>query len=200
MPLVHATPTTHALSLSVSSPTSGSKKTVDGRAIPGLVIPIALDNNCTEQGVSIDSDNIGLTNTIRRHFLEHFGHRDVVGITADYAKDAIIIQVVNGEERTKLHGQDEVGRYFRDGIFALHRAGESSFQLKSITVKDRHAVVVWSAKTPSLVISQASDTFVFNSDDKIVKQYFTCQTHEREDPGTSRIVRKDVNAYGEFFA
>lgn len=109
------------------------------------------------RGVKIDSDDdVGLTNTVRRHFLEHFGHRSVAGVAADYAKDAIIvIQVVNGEERIKVRGQEAIGRYFCDEIFALHPAGQNrAFTCSPYYGQgDRHAVAEWSAKTPSVVIT-----------------------------------------------
>lgn len=206
MPLVH---TTQALSLSTSSPTYSGKKTVidnknnhhNNLWLAGLVIPIALENDCSEQGITIDSDDVVLTNFIRKHFLEHFGHRDLAGITSDYAPDAILIQVVNGQERTKYQGRATIGQYFRDVMFALHPVGESSFQLESITVQHKHALVVWSAKTPTCVITQASDTLVFNGQGQIIKQFFTCHTHERENPGTARVVRQDqTNEYDKFFA
>ena len=185
------------LSLSVSSPIQAGKKTIGIES--GLVIPIELENNCTEDGITIESDDIGLTNAIRKHFLEHFGHRDLNGIVSGYAEDAILIQVLNGKERTKYHGHDQIRQYFRDVVFQMHPAGDSSFHLEHISVDKKHAMVVWSAKTPGLVVSQGSDTLVFNTDGKIIKQFFSCQSHPRIDPGTSRIVRKDEKEYGEFF-
>lgn len=193
------------LSLAVSSP-SKSRRTIDGQnaLMAGLDLPIELENGCSEAGISIDSDDVALTNAIRKHFLEHFGHRDLNGIVSDYAPDAILIQVVNNltgdgkEERTKYHGHDEIRGYFQK-VFELHPAGECSFQLEHITVEQRHGMVGWSAKTPTVVFTQGSDTLVFNSQGKIVKQFFSCQTHPREDPGTGRFVRRDSNECSEFF-
>lgn len=189
-----------ALSLSVSSPPSAGKKTFrDGFiTIPGLAVPIELENNCSEDGVIIESDNVFLTNAIRRHFLEHFGHRDLKGIVNDYAEDAILMVQDNYGQRVKYHGQREIESYF-ERAFEVHPEGESSFQLERIKVENRHAECVWSAKTPSLIMREGKDTFVFNMENKIVKQFFTCDASEREDPGTGRVVRQDSKDYEGFF-
>jgi ketosteroid isomerase-like protein len=184
------------LSLSVSSPTQSGRKTIG--LIPGLVLPLELVNDCSEEGVTIESDDVLLTNVIRQHFLKHFGHRDLNGIVSDYTPDAILIQVVNGQERTKHHGHAEIRTYFAD-IFEAHPVGASSFHLEHVGVDKRHGMAVWKAKTPTLAIEQGSDTLVFNAEGKIVKQFFTCQSHPRVDPGTSRMVRKSSSECGEFF-
>ena len=155
----------------------------------------------------IDSDDIGLTNAIRLHYLQHFGHRDMKGILSGYARDAIVIQRKGGsdsvmenddEQRIKHHGHNEIGSLFAE-IFGLHAPVDSSFKLQSIKVEQKHATVMWSAKTPTLIFDEGLDTFVFNSDGKIIKQFFTCKTHPREDPGTSRVMRKDGHECEEFF-
>jgi ketosteroid isomerase-like protein len=185
------------LSLSVSSPTqSGGRKTIG--LIPGLVLPIELANDCSEEGVTIESDDVLLTNMIRCHFLKHFGHRDLEGIISDYTSDAILIQVVNGQERTKYHGHAEIRSYFAD-IFEEHPTGASSFHLEHVGVDKRHGMAVWTAKTPTLTIEQGSDTLVFNTEGKIIKEFFSCQSHPRVDPGTSKMVRKSSSECGEFF-
>lgn len=217
-------PTVQTLSLSVSSPKSSSGKakvqllggaglgatTLDPLALDLCLVPIELTNNCSEASVTIESDDVRLTNAIRCHFLQHFGHRDLDAIVADYAPDAILIQVVNGGaartgggggavERTKYHGHDEIRQYYAD-LFTTHPTGESSFTLEHVTVEQRHGVVVWSAKTPTTVITQGSDTLVFNAAGKIIKQFLTCQTRSRENPGTARVVRKtDDKECGGFF-
>ena len=197
--------TVQTLSLAVSSPPSAGKKTVGLRrdssiSMPGLVLPIELENNCSEEGVVIESDDVILTNAIRKHFLEHFGHRDLNGIVSEYTKDAIlIIQEEDAEgSRTKYHGHPEIRAYF-EHVFDMHPVGDSSFQMERITVEQKHGTCVWSAKTPSLVVSEGSDTFVFNAQGKIVKQFFTCQSHPRENPGTSRVLRRDSKECGGFF-
>jgi len=196
--------TIQTLSLSVSSPPKAAKKVVgtsgDISNIPGLWVPIELANNCSEEGIHIESDDLSLTNAIRRHFLEHFGHRDLKGIVSDYANDAILI--VHGQDKdkltTKYHGHDEIQSYFQQ-VFDIHPKGESSFLLKQIAIEQKHGTCIWSAKTPSLDVTEATDTFVFDVNGKISKQFFSCESCEREDPGTSRVVRRGSEECAEFF-
>mmetsp|Transcript_6566 Transcript_6566/g.10403 ORF Transcript_6566/g.10403 Transcript_6566/m.10403 type:complete len:196 (+) Transcript_6566:63-650(+) len=189
-----------ALSLSVSSPLSAGKKTFrDGSiTIPGLAVPIELENNCSEDDVIIESDDVALTNAIRKHFLEHFGHRDLKGTVNDYSEDAILMVQDDYGQRVKYHGHQEIESYF-DHAFEIHPKGDSTFLLESIKVENRHAECVWSAKTPTLIMRECKDTFVFNSQGKIIKQFFTCDAHEREDTGTGRVVRRDSKDYEGFF-
>jgi hypothetical protein len=219
---------TRALTLSVSSPTqaTGGRKmisfdgvemaTVPDMVHPGLVVPIELTNGCSEDGVVIDSDDVHLTNIIRKHYLEHFGHRDLNGIVSGYSDDnAIVIHKVTDndgdktEHTTKYHGLDEIREYYETVIFKNHPAGESTFRLKRIECEknSHHAIVTWSAKTPTFAIDQGTDTFVFNSSGKICKHHFSCETHEREDIGTTGVVQRrrrsssasSTNDYGGFF-
>lgn len=189
------------LSLSVSSPRSSGRKTTNGMDIPGLVVPIELQNDCSEEGITIQSDDVALTNAVRKHYLEHFGHRDLNGVVLGYSPDAILIVQEDGKEgRTKYHGHDEIRTYYQNVIFRAHPAGDSNFHLEQITVEKKHATAVWQAKTPTMVITEGADTFVFNGNGKIVKQFFTCDAHPREDPGTSRVIRRQGSKEcGEFF-
>ncbi|KAL3929657.1 MAG: hypothetical protein SGARI_004690, partial [Bacillariaceae sp.] len=166
-----------ALSLSVSSPSKerSTISNVENVLLQGLLAPIELANNCSETGVKIDSDDILLTNAIRQHYLQHFGHRDMTGIMSLYAPNAIVIQckMMDGEEvRVKHHGHDEISNHFQE-IFDLHAPVDSSFLLETIKIEQKHATAVWSAKTPTLVIEEGLDTFVFNGDGMIIKQFFT---------------------------
>jgi ketosteroid isomerase-like protein len=153
-------------------------------------VPMELENGCTEQGCSVDSDNVNLTNIIRRHYLEHFGHRDLDGIVSDYAEHAFMVHVVNGE-RKKYHGTVEIRRAFSD-LFALHPTTDSSFHLKHVIVHGKHyGMAVWSATTPTAIYPQSSDTFVFNEQGKIVKQFFACQVNPLDTPWYVEDGKKD---------
>eukprot|EP00957_Ditylum_brightwellii_P184705 14067812-Ditylum_brightwellii.AAC.1 len=169
-----------ALSLRSSLPPSRERSTSLG------LIPIELDNGCTEEGCSYESDNAHLTNVIRRHYLGHFGHRDIDGIVSDYADadTTVVIHVVNGE-RARFKGRNEIRKAFED-IFNLHPKTNSTFHLKHVVVDHNHGMAVWSATTPTAVFPQSSDTFVFNSDGKIIKQFFNCQMNAIEVPWHDR--------------
>jgi ketosteroid isomerase-like protein len=140
------------------------------------LVPIELSNGCIEEGCSIESDDTKLTNAVRRHFLEHFGHRNLDGIAADYAENAIMVQVLNGE-RKSYHGRDEVRIAFQE-IFKLHPTVDSTFHLKHIVVHDRNAMVVWSAATPTHIFPQSSDNMLFDTKGKILKHFCSCQIND----------------------
>ena len=122
----------------------------------------------------MDSDDTSLTNVIRKHYLDHFGHRDLDGMVSDYAShNAVLWNIVNGNKQ-RFEGTVEI-RAALEGIFALHPpGGASTFALKHVVVKDRVGMAVWTAKTPTSVFPHSSDTFVFDNDGKIKTQYFAC--------------------------
>eukprot|EP00980_Cylindrotheca_fusiformis_P021443 scaffold8301_cov184-Cylindrotheca_fusiformis.AAC.11 len=142
--------------------------------------PIELLNGCSEEGCSIESDDPHLTNTVRMHFLQHFGHRDLDGIVSDYDGNAIMVNVMNGE-RKSYHGTTEIRKAFK-AIFKSHPAVYSTFHLKHIVVKDRYCMVVWSATTPTKEFPQCNDTILFDTKGKIIKQFFTCQENDLDTP------------------
>ena len=140
------------------------------------LIPIELCNGCSEEGCSIESDDTHLTNAVRRHFLEYFGHRNLEGMVSSYAKDAVLVHVVNGE-RKSFHGRDEIRKAFEE-IFKLHPTVNSTFELKHIVIHGRNAMVVWSAATPTHIFPQSSDTLLFDAEGRISKQFFNCQMQD----------------------
>ena len=154
-----------------ASPPQAARKVIDVSSV-GLM-PIQLLNGCTEEHCSIESDDPVLTNFVRRHYLEHFGHRDLSGMVSDYSENAVMVNIVNGE-RTSYHGKAEIEQSLRD-IFKLHPTVNSTFELKHIVVHDRNAMVVWVAKTPTHIFPQSSDHFIFDDSGRISKQFFNCQ-------------------------
>lgn len=171
-----------ALTIPVSPPASPRPKIklLDPEHI-GL-LPIELMNGCSEVGCSIESDNPILTNVVRKHFLEHFGHRDLDAMVEDYAANAIVVNVINGE-RKSYHGKEEIRECLKE-IFALHPTVNSAFNLKHIVIHgaDRYGMAVWTALTPTRVFPQSSDTFLFDDKGKITKQFFNCQVNRIETP------------------
>lgn len=166
------------LSLLPSSP-SMNRKTIASDVLDGLV-PILVTNGCSEDGCSIQSDDTSLTNIIRRHYLEHFGRRDLDGVVADYDESAFLINNINGD-RKKFHGQDGIRMAFQD-IFEMHPATHSSFLLKHIFVDRLHAKVTWTAKTETHEFPDSTDTFVFNGQGKIIKQVYMGEMNEVDHP------------------
>ena len=175
-----------------SSPPGGSRKhaissprsTVDDAPLLhpehlGLV-PIELKNGCSEADCSIESDDPFLTNAVRRHFLEHFGHRDLDAIVKGYCEEAVVISVTNGVRKT-YKGHDQIREHFV-ALFALHPTVDSSFSLRDITIHDKSAMVVWDATTPTRHFPQSCDTLLFHRDGKIIKQFVNCVVSDIEHP------------------
>ena len=135
-----------------------------------FLIPIELLNGCTEVNCTIESDNVHLTNLLRKYYLEHFGHRNLNAMVEDYTHDAILVAVINGQ-RTSYHGKDDIRtNFFQNVFFKLHPTINSTFELKHIEITSHngscnsmnggssmHAeknkncstgMGIWSAKTP----------------------------------------------------
>lgn len=72
-------------------------------------------------------------------------------------------------------GLDGVKTNFEE-IFELHPVGKSSFSLEFIAVEKNMGFAVWSAETPDVTITHATDSFVFDHDAKIVTQTFVANT------------------------
>jgi len=145
------------------------------------LLPIELTNGCSEEGCHIDSDDANLTNAIHRHYLQHFGHRDLDGIVSDYADEgaAVMWNVVNGECK-RYQGHEEIRTAFEE-IFDLHPAnGASTFHLRQVLVRDRNAMAVWSARTPASDSPHSSDAFRFDENGKIETQFFACAINPLE--------------------
>ena len=86
-------------------------------------------------------------------------------------------------------------------MFHLHPTVNSTFSLNHVEIHStkatstpgdsnhRHghhgatAMAIWSAKTPTNMFPQSSDTFLFDCDaSKIMKQYFTCRIDHLNTP------------------
>jgi ketosteroid isomerase-like protein len=144
------------------------------------LMPIELCNGCSEKDCSIESDDNHLTNAVRRHFLEHFGHRDLEATIADYSETGIMVCVVNGQ-RKSYHGKSEIREACAD-LFKMIPAVSSTFSLQNLTVHDNNVMVVWSAQTPKHSFPHSSDVLLFDRNRKICKQFLNCQSKELETP------------------
>ena len=179
--LLPATMTSLQLSLLVASPPVRTTRFPFAAPVFGLV-PIELVNGCSEEDCSIESDDHILTNVLRRHFLEHFGHRNLDSIVADYAEDAVLVHSINGE-RKSYHGHGQIREAFVE-TFKQHPTVNSIFRLEEIVIRDRVGMVRWSAKTPKHHYPSMgnNDTFRFDSNGKICKQFFNGNIHQLETP------------------
>jgi hypothetical protein len=166
-----------------SSPPSPTKHKSHEAAVDlqnlGLM-PIELCNGYSEKDCSIESDDNHLTNAVRRHFLEHIGHRNLEATISDYSETAIMVCVVNGE-RKSYHGITEIRAGCAD-LFDMLPAVNSTFQLQHVMIHDNNAMVVWTAQTPKHSFPRSSDVLLFDRNGKICKQFLNCQSNELETP------------------
>uniref|UniRef100_A0A7S3PKU2 SnoaL-like domain-containing protein n=1 Tax=Aplanochytrium stocchinoi TaxID=215587 RepID=A0A7S3PKU2_9STRA len=141
---------------------------------------IVLKNGCSEEGCAVNSDSELMTDFVRKHYLLHFGHRNLEAILSDYDENAVIHSVVNGEYNC-FRGSAEISQSFRN-LFSLHVAGKSSFQLKQIVVEagTKQSMGIWTAQTPNLVFKQGHDTFQFNDQGKIISQMYVATVSPTE--------------------
>jgi hypothetical protein len=170
-----------------------------------LLVPFEIKNGCSEEGLVVESDNIAITNAIRKHYLVHFGHRDLEALVQEYQPNAVMVHQHNlvlpttadatttaasaeqpqkqQQHRSSFHGQDQIRSAFRD-IFEMHPTVDSTFQLKEIVVHNngRTARVGWSATTPTHKFAGGYDTFQFDAHGKIAKQVVICQVEHLTSP------------------
>ena len=161
------------------------------------LVPIELVNGCSEEDCSIESDNHILTNALRRHSLEHFGHRNLDGIVGDYAEDAVLVHLIDGE-RKSFRGHGQIREAFVE-TFKEHPTVDSAFLLEEIVIQDRVGIVRWSARTPNhdypSSIGYYNDTFRFGPNGKISKQFFKNRS-ENIQLETPWYVDGEVNSQG----
>jgi ketosteroid isomerase-like protein len=157
-----------------------------------LLIPFELKNGCSEEGLVVESDNVTIINALRKHYLVHFGHRDIEALVQEYHPQAVIVQKHNlvlsqeqqqQQHRSSFHGHDQIRSAFRD-VFEMHPTVNSTFQLKEIVVENngRTARVMWSATTPTHTFGSGCDTFQFDAHGKIAKQVVTCEMEHVTSP------------------
>ena len=156
------------------------------------LIPLKYLDHYSEEGCSIESDDVHLTNAIRKHHLVHFGYRDIEGIISDYSVAgaavvddhhhpvAMLVNIINGK-RVQYVGIDEIRQAYVE-IFSQHPiTDDCAFHLKHIFVHERNAMSVWNAKARGVEFNQNSDNFVFDEYGKIVTHFRNVQIRYVDD-------------------
>lgn len=177
-----------------------SPSTTTHRGVQNLehgFLPIPVVNFYSEEGCHFEYDNIQVVNFLRVHYLQHLGQHQLGRLVDDYQDEATLIRVTNAitSEGTRkilrrAEGLEEIRMLWKntfDHEFVPTKNDPETnetchFQLHQMVVTGNHAMVVWSALTPTSVFPQSSDTFVFSGhegseDDtlKIVLEFSSCQ-------------------------
>lgn len=108
------------------------------------------------------------------HHLYSFGEGDVEGLLEDYTENSIII-IPNAI----IRGLDEIRDLFVNLTTEILPPG-CDFHLHEKVVEDNIGYLVWHAESDGYKVPFASDTFVFDEDDKILVQTVAFVLHEKE--------------------
>jgi ketosteroid isomerase-like protein len=108
------------------------------------------------------------------HHLHSFGERDVDAILEDYTEDSMII-IPNAV----IRGLDQIKDFFTNLTTKVLPPG-CDFELLEKVAEDNIGYIVWHAESDGFKIPYASDTFVFDEDDKILVQTVAFILHKKE--------------------
>lgn len=114
------------------------------------------------------------TKEVITNHLERFGARDLDGILADYAADAVLFT-----PEGPLKGMDEIRGLFKQMIAEFEQPG-ANFTLRRLSADGDHGFIVWTAETAEQVYELGTDTF-FVREGRIEVQSFAGKiTRKRE--------------------
>lgn len=105
------------------------------------------------------------TKAVITNHIERFGARDLDGILADYAADAVLFT-----PEGPLKGVDEIRGLLSTMIAEFEKPG-ATFHLQRLSTDGDHGFIVWTAETADQVYEVVSDTF-FVRDGRIEVQSF----------------------------
>lgn len=99
------------------------------------------------------------------HHLTSFQENDLEALMSDYTSKSVLITPV-----ATYTGPDEIRSFFVDLMLHFPKQ-KSGFELDKLIANDGLVYIVWHAKTPSLDVTLASDTFIIK-EGKIHQQTF----------------------------
>jgi ketosteroid isomerase-like protein len=105
------------------------------------------------------------TEAVIANHLERFGARDLEGILADYAVDAVLFTPGG-----PLKGLDAIHDLFQRMLAEFEKPG-ASFNLQHLSTDGDHGFILWTAETADQVYEVGTDTF-FVKDGRIAVQSF----------------------------
>ena len=108
------------------------------------------------------------TNDIVNQHLKSFGERDLNGLLADYAPEAVLFTPGG-----PLRGTAEFEQFFRALISEFSKPG-ATFSLQQKHSDGDYAYILWNAETAENTYEAATDTFVVRNG-KIVAQSFAAK-------------------------
>jgi len=112
------------------------------------------------------------TKDVIDHHLKAFAERDLKGVLADYAPDAIFFT-----QHGALRGPDAIKPLFQALIAEFAKPG-ATFNMQQQLIEGDYAWILWTAQTADNLYELGTDTFVVQ-DGKIVAQSFVGKTLAR---------------------
>jgi len=109
------------------------------------------------------------TNDVLQNHLDCFARRDLAGILADYAPDAVLFT-----PEGSLRGEAAIRPLFESMLAEFGKPG-AEFRMRQRIVDGDHAFIVWTARTADRNYELGTDTFVIR-DGKIILQSFASKT------------------------
>lgn len=107
----------------------------------------------------------GATKDLLMHHLQSFQKNDLEAVMSDYTDESVLTT-----KDATYSGRKEIRAFFASLIPEFPQNG-STFDLDKIVVNDGVVLIVWHAKTPTLDVPFATDTFVIK-EGKISRQTF----------------------------
>lgn len=106
--------------------------------------------------------------TVLLRHLKSFQDNNLEAVISDYTNKSVLITPAS-----TYTGVEEIKGFFVNLMDHFPKQG-SSFQLDKMEIEGTLAFILWHAKTPSLIVPFATDTFIIK-DGKILQQTFAGQ-------------------------
>jgi hypothetical protein len=111
------------------------------------------------------------TKQVLEHHWQAFTQNNMEAVMADYTEESVLIT-----PNATFKGLDEIRKNFENAFLTFPR-DKTSFVLSKSVIDRDVAYILWQAKTPTLNLTYATDTFVIR-DGKIIRQTYAGVAHD----------------------
>ncbi len=123
------------------------------------------DSNNSQQKEAPNSISVDKTKQVLDHHWKAFTQNNMEAVMADYTEESVLIT-----PDATFEGLEEIRKNFENAFITFPK-DKTSFQLSKSVIDRDVAYILWQAKTPTLNLTYATDTFVIR-DGKIVRQTY----------------------------
>jgi len=123
------------------------------------------DSNNSQRAEALNPISEDKTKQVLDHHWDAFTQNNMEAVMADYTEESVLIT-----PDATFKGLDEIRKNFENAFITFPR-DKTSFQLNKSVVDRDVAYILWQAKTPTLNLTYATDTFVIR-DGKIIRQTY----------------------------